>query len=411
MPLRAMFMQSQAYFGSDSGIHARLMRHFRPEDVEVHVACTPAKAEPPELTAIEHLRRIPNLHLRPTNFGPSVFAQPRKEQLRRLATQSLGLVDLVGLAAYMRRHRIQIVHGTEKPRDAFFGVLLGKLTGAKSIVHLHVGYNDWITPAAKWGIRHADAVLGVSRFVAQTVIDSGVPRERVFSVVNSLDDLSRWDPRADGLAVRRELGIPDHAPTIGIMARLYYYKGHGDLLDATAILRREFPDLRVLIVGEDDPRAHPGGGSYRAELEAQTRRLGIEDNVIFTGFRLDVAELLAALDVYTMPTWEEPCAVAFIEAMAMERPVVAWHSGGTPELVVHDQTGLLVKPKDIPALAESIATLLRDPAKRRQFGVAGRQRVEQVLNPQRMCQEVLDVYRAVLGNPGGFRRGVLPAAT
>jgi glycosyltransferase involved in cell wall biosynthesis len=401
-------MQSQAYFGSDSGIHARYMRYFPRDQVDVYAACAAERQPDPELTSLEQLRKIPNLHVRPTNFGPSTFGTTTAERARLIAGSGPAALDLLSLAAYIRRNRIQILHGTEKPRDALYGVLLGKLTGAKSIVHLHVGFEDWLTSQAKWAIRNADAVVGVSRFVAQTAVDAGVPSDRVYSVVNSLDNLDRWNPNIDGKAVRRSLGIPEDAPVVGINARLYKWKGHGYVLDAAAIAKREFPDLRVLISGEDDPRSHPGGGSYRAELEAQAIRLGLGDHVIFTGFRTDVAPLLAAIDVYAMPSWEEPCAVAFLEAMAMAKPVVSWRSGGTPELVVDGRTGLLAPRGDTNALASNMLTLLRHPQLRRTYGEAGRQRVVDVLNPQRMCQEMVAVYRSTLATPS--RRSLLPSA-
>ncbi len=271
---------------------------------------------------------------------------------------------------------------------------------AKSIVHMHVGYGDWQSRQTKWALRQADGLVGVSRFVARTIVDAGYRPQRVHSVVNCLDLSSgKWDPTIDGGPTRAALGIPAGAPVLGISSRLYVYKGHSALLDALALVKQDVPDVRLVIVGEDDPRAHPGGGSFRSELEAQTRRLGLESNVIFTGFRTDIPQLLAAFDVYAMPTWEEPCAIAFLEAMAMGKPVVAWHSGGTPELVVHNQTGLLVEPNSPPALAGALLSLVRDPALRRRFGEAGRQRVEQTLTPARMCSEMVEVYRAVIGAP------------
>jgi glycosyltransferase involved in cell wall biosynthesis len=406
LTLRVLFMQSQAFFGSDSGIHARYMRYFPRDQVEVYAACSTERMPNPDLTSLEQLRKIPDLHVRPTNFGPSTFGTTGAERARLALGAAPAAADLLGLASYIRRNRIQILHGTEKPRDALYGVLLGKLTGAKSIVHLHVGFEDWLTSQAKWAIRHADAVVGVSRFVAQTAVDAGVPGDRVYSVVNSLDNLDRWDPNLDGRATRQSLGIPLDAPVIGINARLYKWKGHGYVLDAAAIAKREFPDLRVLISGEDDPRSHPGGGSYRTELEAQANRLGLGDHVIFTGFRTDIAALLSAIDVYAMPSWEEPCAVAFLEAMAMAKPVVSWRSGGTPELVANGKTGLLAPRGDTNALAANILTLLRHPELRRTYGEAGRRRVVDVLNPQRMCQEMVEVYRSTLSAPR--RRSLLP---
>jgi glycosyltransferase involved in cell wall biosynthesis len=161
-------------------------------------------------------------------------------------------------------------------------------------------------------------------------------------------------------------------------------------------VRQHFPNVRLVIVGEDDPRAHPGGGSFRAELEAQVDRLGLRENVVFTGFQTDVARLVAAFDIYAMPTWEEPYGMVFLEAMAMRKPVVAWANGGPLEIVKEGETGFLTEPHDTAQLAEAILKLLRDPALARQFGDAGRRRVEEALNPQQMCDSMLGVYERTL---------------
>lgn len=397
MTIRVLFIQSQSFFGADSYIHALLMRYFDRSAVEVHVACTTERMDP-AISAARRIGEIPDVRVRPMNFGPSIFGTGGWTKVRRVARGWIVPISLASLASYIRRRRIQVIHGTEKPRDAFYGVLLGRLTGAKSVIHMHVGYGEWQSAHAKWALRHADGVVGVSNFVANSVIAAGIPRARVFAVLNSVD-LSSWDPTLDGSATRRALGIPDDAPVVGIVARLFKWKGHGDLLEALAIIRQEFPDVRLVIVGEDDRRAHPGRGSYRAELEAQARRLGLEGHVIFAGFRTDIPQVMAAFDVYAMPSWEEPLGVAYLEAMAMRKPVVAWANGGAPEVIVHNEAGFLCPPGSIASLADAILALLRDPALRRSFGEEGRRRVTEVLTPQRMSEAMLEVYRAILDAP------------
>ena len=396
--MRVMFMQSQAFFGSDSGIHALMMRHFDRSVVQPYVALTVDDVDPPNPSANAALRTIPRMRIRPTYFGPSIHLSSVGHRMSALTSGPRVADSLLSLATYIRRERIQVLHGTEKPRDAFYGVLLGKLTGAKSIVHMHVGFDDWLTPRARWAIRNADGLVGVSRFIARNMLRGGLLPERVYHVLNALDlSGSKWDPTIDGRAARASLGIAPEAPVIGIASRLYLWKGHTDLVHAMRRIVQAVPEARLVIVGEDDPRAHPGGGSYRAELEALVRELGLEHQVIFTGFRTDVPQLMAAFDVFAMPTWEEPCAVVFLEAMSMEKPVVAWDSGGTPEMVAHGETGFVVERKSEDALVEALLTLIRDPDLRRRMGQAGRRRVEAHFNPARMCRDMVEVYRAVLG--------------
>src|SRR5689334_5154679 len=130
MTIRVLFMQSQAFFGADSGIHAQMMRHFDRRDVEVHVACTTERQQNRAVSTRDHLEEIPNLRIRPTNFGPSTFGTSGIARFQRMLRGGVVPMNLLSLAAYIKRHKIDVIHGTEKPRDAFYGVLLGKLTGA-----------------------------------------------------------------------------------------------------------------------------------------------------------------------------------------------------------------------------------------------------------------------------------------
>ena len=157
------------------------------------------------------------------------------------------------------------------------------------------------------------------------------------------------------------------------------------------------PEVRLVIVGEDDPMAHPGRGSYRAELEALVRELGLEEQVIFTGFRSDIPELMAAFDVFAMPSWDEPFGMVFLEAMAMETPVVAWASGGAPEVIANGETGYVVERGERRRAGRDAAALIRDPDLRGPDGRAGRRRVVERFSPERMCRDTVEVYRAVLG--------------
>jgi glycosyltransferase involved in cell wall biosynthesis len=394
--LGVMFLQSQAFFGADTAIHAQLMRHLDRGAVRVHCACTAAEAYDTRMTAIRRIREIPEVHVRVTDFGPSLFGRPVSAKVRASGAAALATVRAAGLVRYLRRERIDILHGTEKPRDAVVGIVLARLVGARSVVHMHVGYDAWLSPSVRWALGAADAIVGVSEFVSQSLRDAGYAADRVFTVHNSLDlaDPAFAQP-PDTLSIRRELGIAPDAPIICIASRLFRWKGHHDLIAAVAHLRDELPGVRLLIVGEDDPRANPGGGSYRAELSASIGELNIGANVIFTGFRTDVPRLMAASDVFCQPSAEEPFGMVYLEAMAMSRPVVGYASGGAAEVVVEGETGLLVERGDVVALSRALLRLLTDEPLRRRFGDAGRRRVETAFRPERSAATLLDVYRAI----------------
>jgi len=396
-PLGVLFLQSQAFFGADSAVQAQLMRHLDRRHVEVHCACTNTEADDPRMTAARRIEQIPDLHVRVTDFGHSVYGRPLSARIKGGAAALAAGAHGLGLIRYMKREHIDVVHGTEKPRDAFGGVWLARLAGAKSVIHMHVGYGDWLSPRVRWALGAADAIVGVSHFVAQGLVAAGYRADRVFAVHNSLDLADQtWQRFADRASMRASLGIPADAPVITIASRLFRWKGHHDLVESLAAIRTELPAVRLVIVGEDDPRANPGGGSYRMELASRIAELGLERHVIFTGFRTDVGDVMAAGDVFCQPSAEEPFGMVYLEAMAARRPVVAYRSGGAPEVVVDGETGFLVDRGDISALASSLLRLLRDQDLRRRFGEAGRRRVELVFPPARSAAAMLDVYRAVV---------------
>jgi glycosyltransferase involved in cell wall biosynthesis len=388
--IRALFMQSQDFFGADSMVHSLLMRHYDREAVEVHVACGPGPSP-----ALDALRSIPDLRLRTTRFGPTVNGVSAFRRLASLPSGAAAAASLAGLAAYVKRNRIDVIHGTEKPRDAFYGVLLGKLTGARSIVHVHVKCEGWMSPLVRWAMREADAIVAISGFVADSAVAMGYPRDKVHCLVNGLD-ASAWNPSVDGSEVRRELGLPCGVPVLTIISRMFHWKGHLLLVEALGRVRREMPDFRLVVVGEDDERGAPGRGSLTAEVKALAARHGLCEQIVYAGWRSDVERLLAASDIYAMPSFEEPLGIVYLEAMAMEKPVVALRSGGVPEVVEHGGSGLLSDPGDVERLAENILALLRDAELRRRMGRRGRELVEHVHTPRRMAADGVRIYRDVL---------------
>jgi glycosyltransferase involved in cell wall biosynthesis len=301
------------------------------------------------------------------------------------------------LARYISRHDIRIVHGTEKPRDAFYGLLLARLTGARAITHLHVKAEGWMSPLVRWSLRRADGVIAISEFVARSAANMGCDASRTYTVLNALDHRA-WSLESDGVSIRHEFAIPDAAPVISIISRVCPWKGHELLLDALACLRSTVPEFRLLVVGEDDPRATPGGGSYSARLRSRCAELDLQENVIFTGFRSDTSELLAASDIFAMPSFEEPFGVVFLEAMAMGKPVVALRSGGAPQVVEHTLSGLLSDPDDVRTLSQNLQRLILDPDLRQRMGLYGQDVVRTNFTPERLARDMEAVYSSVMKN-------------
>ncbi len=238
-----------------------------------------------------------------------------------------------------------------------------------------------------------DALVGVSQFVARSLVENGYPAHKTHAVLNAIDPTA-WDYGLDPGPVRRALGIPADAPVVACAARLFRGKGQDDVIRAIALIRPELPSVRLLIIGEDDRQAMRT--SFAAELKELARDLGVLDQIVFTGYRADMPALLAVCDVFALPSFEEPFGLVFLEALAMKRPVVALDNGGTPEVVQHGTSGLLSAPGDVAALAANLLRLIRDQALRARMGEFGRCQVETRFTPERMARDTERVYAGLL---------------
>jgi glycosyltransferase involved in cell wall biosynthesis len=392
--LRVLFIHTATRppLGADTWIQALIIRHLDRSQHEVHVACATGPEGQPTPT-FSALRDIPELSIKPVNLGSELFAKSLMERGEALLKTAPAVLSLLELARYIRKHRIDIVHTSDRPRDALVSVLLARLTGAKSIVHVHVTYGAWMSRMLRWSMAQADALIGVSDFVAGSLVNGGgYARHKTHGVLNAIN-LAAWDYRTDPGPVRADLGISPDAPVIICVARLFKSKGQALLIRALATLIAELPQIKLLIVGQD----YPPGNNHTNELRALCAELGVTDNVIFTGLRSDVPRLMAAADILAMPSFEEPFGLVYAEAMAMKKPVVAFDNGGTPEVVEHEKSGLLSPQDDVPALAANLKRLVTDPALRATMGEYGRQQVEARFVPERLAKDVARVYTQLLG--------------
>jgi glycosyltransferase involved in cell wall biosynthesis len=238
-----------------------------------------------------------------------------------------------------------------------------------------------------------DRVVAVSESVRRHTIErERLPPGRIVTIPNGID-LAEFDDarRLDSAWCRP----PGGGPVVAMTAGLRPVKAHEDLLAALTLLCPQYPGLRLLLIG-DGPR--------RRELEGMVRRLGLEPHVLFLGWQDNVASLLDQVDVFVLSSTSEGQSNAILEAMAASRPAVATKVGGNPDTVEDGVTGLLVPPRSPERLAESIGSLLADPARARALGAAGRARVERLFSAHAMARRLEDLYAAVAGGERGEPR-------
>jgi glycosyltransferase involved in cell wall biosynthesis len=297
------------------------------------------------------------------------------------------------LRRVLRDRAVDVVHA-HQTHDHWLAALARARTGVRLVRTVHHRRAVHDGRAARWVLQRADAVIAVSEGIAARLRAAGVPDTRVTLVPGAVD-VERFRPSADGRPLRAELGLGE-APVAGCVARMVPGRGHDVLLRAMARLRQRMPEARLVLVGR---------GEHRPALEALVGELGLESTVVFAGYRgEDLPATLAALDcLVLLGTGSEESCRAVLEGMAVGRPVVAAPVGALPEIVVEGETGWLVEAAPEP-VAAALEAALRDRARSRLVGAAGRRRVEALYTPARRAALVETVYAQVLAKEALSRR-------
>jgi glycosyltransferase involved in cell wall biosynthesis len=286
---------------------------------------------------------------------------------------------LAALARLVRETRPDIVH-LHDPHAVSAGLAVSSLApGFRKIASRRVDFplrGVW----SRWKYGACRRVIAVSGAIAAQLERDGVPRDRVRVVYEGVPDRSA---PPDGARALEELGVPPGAPVVGNVAALTGHKDHGTLIEAAALVRRRTDAAWFVVVGE---------GELRGELEQKARALGVQDRLIFAGFREDVDRLLAAFSVFCLSSHMEGLGTSLLDAMAFGRPIVATAAGGIPEAVEDGMTGRVVPPRDPAALADALIDVLGDEPRRRAMGAAGRRRYEERFTADRMVEQTLAIY-------------------
>jgi glycosyltransferase involved in cell wall biosynthesis len=389
MPIRILFLNTRDNYGADVAVHVTLMSHFCADEVEIFVLTNSEASDAAEMR--ERFAQMPHIKVMFLPLGRPAEATAGHGKLAKVLAYAPSAASLARAAAFIRRNRIQIIHATDRPRDASYLSLLSRMTGAISVVHMHSNAGHHLTRPTMWGMRQATSIFAVSNFIRDGLIDLGLGPEKISTVYNAVD-ADYFEPDMDARyrqPVRQQYGIPASAPLLGIAARMTYWKGQRELLGAIAHLRGLHPDLQVLILGADEPE-------YRTTLESLAREGGIAERVHFGGFQKDLRPFLHEIDIFVHPSYWEPFGLAIVEAMAMRKPVIACNAGGVPEIITHGKDGWLVEPRSSEAVAAAMSALFKDPERRRRMGEAARATVRARFLPRHQCSQVAQQYAKLL---------------
>lgn len=298
----------------------------------------------------------------------------------------------LALARFLRRERPTVVHFF-LPRPYVYGSIAAELAGHRRRIMSRRSLTDYRSRYPLLGSlerflhsRTAGLIGNSAAVVDQLAAEVG--DQRKLALIHSGIAIPQPMAASDRQRLRHALQIASDALVIAVVANLVAYKGHRDLIEALALIKDDLPKpWRLLAIGRDD--------GIGAELQQRAEKLNISANILWLGERSEVAELLAASDIFVLPSHQEGFSNALLEAMAANVAAVATAVGGNLDAVVDNETGLLVRAKEPGALAAAILRLAKDAALRRRFADAARLRLQQRFSLDACVGRYERLYRAM----------------
>ncbi len=296
------------------------------------------------------------------------------------------------LASLIRRGHYDVVHVQNFPASLLSACASLLAPGACYVFTEHNAFNHRrehriFKLLDRFIYSRYQAITGVS----QSVIDELVKwlpatANKTVTIPNGIDPRRfKIEDAAARSQIRASLGLTPDQTAILFGGRFEYVKGLDLLIASLAQVKSDRASYRVLLAGD---------GKLQAEVREQVRQANLEDVVSFLGFRSDMDRLLSVVDVVVLPSRWEGLPMILLEAMAAGRAVVATSVGGTPEIVVHQKTGLLVAPEDAAALARELDRVIESPDLRQQLGQSAFATISEAYSIQRCGRQLLDVYSA-----------------
>ena len=299
------------------------------------------------------------------------------------------------LSSLLLQSRFDVIHAHSGGRLERF---LARSTGSSRILsHIH-GYSErWAEPLrncapaarafAQHAVAHAHKVIACSRWLSGALECALRPACPEVEVLYCGVDIDHFTPTAPHRELRESLKLRESSTIIGFSGRLVPQKGLRYLLAAAEIVTRDRPETAFVVVGD---------GPLRQSLESAGRSAGL-DGFRFVGEKSDVRPYLALFDVLVVPSEWEPFGITSLEAMATEKPVIAFDVDGIPEVVQNKVTGLLTPHRDVTALAQAITLLVDSPGLRTDLGKSGRQRVQNSFSAAVTARELERIYQELVG--------------
>ncbi len=351
---------------------------------------------------LELVKGLDRSRFQPVLFSLSEQKTALKEEIEKTESP-LVLLDQQGKFSFPVLYKLwkglqnfspTIVHTYLFTAD-FYGRIAAKLAGVPILISSIRSTEPNKKRHYIWADRYlatwCDAII-VNAFCigGLIVVREKIEKSKIFTIHNGVD-LLRFDLPGENGLFRRSLGIPEGAVVLGTVGRLGPEKDHPTLLEAFSQIRRRGHDAFLLVVGD---------GTLRSVLVKQAERLGIGPYVRWLGPRNDIPEILRSLDLFLLPSRYEGCPNVVLEAMAAQICVVATAVGGTPEVIRHGETGVLVKPGEAKEMVEAVCALLENPQQILEMGREARRAVSESFSVGRMVEKTESLYKDLLKRKG-----------
>ena len=377
MRCNLLYVFDNMEFGGGERVFAQIINRLSGEQYNIIVACLPTG------TFIERIK--------------GSEAQIKSFDMRN----RFNFRVILQLSSLIKKERVDIVH-SQGARADFFARIAAKLASAPNVVStvpmpvegfdVHPIRKLIYIIFSRFSERFVDRFMVVSDSLEKMMIEKhGIEPQKVVKIYNGIETdeycISDEEIAYRRSSFRKKSDLGENVPVIGVIGRLVWQKGFKYFIEAIPDVLKEFKDARFLLVGE---------GELEDELKVKSKKLKLEDKIIFTGFLSDIRDVLASIDILVIPSLQEGLPVVLLEAMAMKKPIVAANIEGIMEILENGVTGLLVPPRDIKALAEAVIDLLKHQDKANQMGIAARRVVEERFGVDTMVQQVKKVYEELL---------------
>lgn len=304
-------------------------------------------------------------------------------------------LEILKTAKYFKQNHFDIIHSGHS-KDLWLLVPALKLSKKKTPLLLSKQMGSYIIKKDffhKIIYNRLTYAFAISNVIAQNLADTTpLPKNKILLLHNAIDT-NKFDPsNIDRNKVRNEFNINPNSLLIGMIARFSSGKGHEEFLHAAASLSKKHDNLIFMIVGEPSK----GENQYAEEIKTLAKNLGLIDNLIFTGFRKDTPEVLAAFDIFVFPSHAEAFGLSLAEALSMGKPSVCSKSDGVLDIAVDGVTSYLFDKMNYEDLTQKVDMLINDERKRIEFGLAARKRAVELFDMSVFTNKLLSYYKKAI---------------